>query len=150
MQVIHKGEHPTNSSVLFLPIIDPNPNNPACVFSTLKFVCDHAKKFNCTPVITFDQPLWWKAYMIIQSLPENDSLRSAVVRLGGFYIQMSFLGSIGHLMKGSGIENVLEVLYSENAISHILSGKAVFRAVRGHFIADASSCICIDCQAVAR
>ena len=138
MQMIHKGEHPTNTSVLFLPIIDLNPNNPASVFSTLKFVCDHAKKFNCTPVITFDQPLWWKAYMIIQSLPENDSLRSAVVRLGGFHIQMSFLGSIGHLMKGSVIENVLEVLYSENTIGHILSGKAVSRAVRGHFIVDAS------------
>ena len=45
---------------------------------------------------------------------------------------MSFLGSIGHLMKGSGLEELLELIYSDNAVGHIVSGKAVSRAWRGH------------------
>ena len=57
-----------------------------------------------------------------------------VVRLGGFHAEISFIGSIRHLMKGSGIENLLQVIYASN----MLSGKAVSRAVRGHFIVDAS------------
>ena len=76
--------------------------------------------------------------MIVESQPENEELRSVVVRLGGFHTQMSFLGSIGHLMSGSGIENVLEVVYASNTVGHILSGKAVARAIRAHFIVDAS------------
>ena len=51
---------------------------------------------------------------------------------------MSFLGNIGHMMKGSVIENLLQVIYAINTVDHILSGKAVSRAVRGHCIVDAS------------
>ena len=55
-----------------------------------------------------------------------------VVRLGGggFHAEMSFLVSIGHLMKGSGIENLMQVIYASNTVDHILSGKSVSRAVR--------------------
>lgn len=41
-------------------------------------------------------------------------------------------------MAGSGIEEVLELLYAKNAVPHILSGKAVARAFRGHFLVDAA------------
>jgi hypothetical protein len=51
---------------------------------------------------------------------------------------MSFLGSIGHLMAGSGLREVLETIYAENAVGHILTGKAISRAVRAHFIVDAA------------
>ena len=47
---------------------------------------------------------------------------------------MSFLGSIGSLMGGSGLENVLENIFASNVIQHILSGKAFARAVRGHML----------------
>jgi hypothetical protein len=43
---------------------------------------------------------------------------------------MNFLGSIGHLMAGS----LLETVYAPNAIKHMLSSKAVSRAVRSHFL----------------
>ena len=32
-------------------------------------------------------------------------------------MQMSFLGSIGHLMAGSGLQELLEVVYAENTCS---------------------------------
>ena len=35
-----------------------------CVYSTLKFVSKEAALHNMTPVITFDQPLYWKALII--------------------------------------------------------------------------------------
>ena len=47
---------------------------------------------------------------------------------------MSFLGCIGYLMNGSGLKEVLEKVYAENAVMHMLSGKAVSRAVRGHLL----------------
>ena len=49
---------------------------------------------------------------------------------------MSFLGSIGHLIAGSGLQELLEIIYANNTVTHILSGKAVARAVRGHFLVD--------------
>ena len=53
-------------------------------------------------------------------------------------MQMSFLGSIGHLMAGSGLQELLEVVFAGNAVRHILTGKAMSRAVRGHMLVDAA------------
>ena len=131
MEVMH-STHDTyeKSSVLKLPIIDLDPSNPTCLYSTLRFVEDQAAKIGIkTPCITFDQPLWYKAVGII----ENERL-NVVCRLGGFHLLMSFLGSIGFLMGGSGLEDLLENIYAPNVIQHILSGKAFSRAVRGHML----------------
>ena len=57
-----------------------------------------------------------------------------VTRLGDFHLLMSFLGSIGKMMESSGIEDVLESVYGSNTVKHILSGKAISRALRGHFL----------------
>ena len=51
---------------------------------------------------------------------------------------MSFLGSIGYLMSGSGLQEVFEVVYAGNTVSHMLTGKAISRAVRGHMLVDAA------------
>ena len=51
---------------------------------------------------------------------------------------MSFLRSIGVLMKGSGLEGLFAEVYSENTVGHIFTGKAVSRALRAHFFADTS------------
>ena len=51
---------------------------------------------------------------------------------------MSFIGCIGYLMHESGFKETLETIYAPNAVTHMLSGKAVSRAVRGHFIVDSA------------
>ena len=51
---------------------------------------------------------------------------------------MSFLGCIGHVLKCSGLKEALELVYAENAVNHMLSGKAYARAIRGHFLVDSS------------
>ena len=86
-----------------------------------------------TPCITFDQPLWWKAVGIIEA-----KQMGIVCKLGGFHTLMSFLGSIGRVMAGSGLEEALTEIYAKNHVPHIMSGKAVSRALRGHFLVEAA------------
>ena len=57
-----------------------------------------------------------------------------VLILGEFHLIMSCLGSIGTLIKGSEISEALQTVYGKNAAEHMMSGKAVIRAIRGHFL----------------
>ena len=139
MQLAHQGRHQRKSSVMFLPMIDMNPSDVTCVSSTLHFVSEHAKQHSiANPIVTFDQPLWLKAFNIIQTEPANSDLRKVIVRLGAFHAEMSCRGSIGHLMAGSGLQEVLELIYASNAVDHITTRKAISRAVRAHLIVDAA------------
>lgn len=87
MQFVHQGHHPGKVSIMFLPIIDMNPSDSTCIYSTLMFVSDHARRHGVTPILTFDQPLWWKALMIVESEPMGSDLRGIVLRLGGFHTE---------------------------------------------------------------
>jgi hypothetical protein len=61
MQNVSSGEHPSVANIQMLPIIDLNPSNESCIYSTLLFVQQQAQQLNIvTPCITFDQPLWIK------------------------------------------------------------------------------------------
>ena len=135
MQLVHHGSHPGKSSVMFLPMIDMNPSDVTCVYSTLRYISEHARRHDVTPI---DQPLWWKALMIMVTEPIGSDLNDIVLQLGGFHAEMSFLGAIGHLMAGSGLQELLELIYASNAVVHMFSGKAIARAVRGHLIVDAA------------
>ena len=83
-----------------------------------------------TPSVTFDQPLWLKTYEIAESKQLD-----IVVRLGGFHTLMSFLGSIGAGMEGSGVDRLLAFIYASNSVTHIMSGKAIGRA---HFLVESA------------
>ena len=62
MSKVTAGDFPGKSVVNMLPIIDVNPGDMSCIFSTLTFIINQAKELNITtPVLTFDQPLWLKA-----------------------------------------------------------------------------------------
>ena len=132
MQMMHSTEPNQNtSSVIMMPLIDLQSSNPTCIYSTLLFIEDQARKLQIkTPCVTFDQPLWAKATAIVEEHKMN-----IVCRLEGFHFLMSFLGSIGHLMGGSGLEDMLEQIFAPNVIPHILSGKAYARSLRGHLLA---------------
>ena len=130
MQTYSHGEHPGKSVITLLPIINLKPSDETCLCSTLLFVSELCSRYGMgTPCITFDQPLWIKAVEIAT----NKSLH-ILCRLGGFHTLMSFLGSIGTLMKGSGLTECLQTIYGENAVTYVESGKAISRALRGHFL----------------
>ena len=43
-------------------------------------------------------------------------------------MQMGFLGNIGHLLAGSGLQELLKVVYIDNTVGHMMTGKAISRA----------------------
>ena len=45
---------------------------------------------------------------------------------------------MGSMMKGSGLEEVLEKAYGPNVVNHIISGKAFARVLRAHFLVEAA------------
>ena len=45
-----------------------------------------------------------------------------------FHTVMSLLGGIGYLMHKTGLSDILEVIYRENSVIHMLNGKAYSRA----------------------
>lgn len=140
MQLSYDKQAPvkfSKSTVAFLPIIDLSPSNMSCILSTLAFLSDLAKSSNKPCIVTFDQPLYWKASKIIHESTEP-YIKAIVLMLGGFHTTMNFLGCIGVIMEKSGISSILEQVYGENAVIHMLTGKAYSRAVRGHFIVDAA------------
>ncbi|KAK3747020.1 hypothetical protein QZH41_001487 [Actinostola sp. cb2023] len=54
MQMVHTSEYPGKSSVIFLPMIDMDPSNMSCIYSTLTFICAQARHYGVTPIVTFD------------------------------------------------------------------------------------------------
>ena len=51
--------------------------------SKLNFVSRHAKSHDILPpIITFDQPLWLKAFSIVNTEPADSEVCNVVVRLG--------------------------------------------------------------------
>ena len=124
------GEHPGKAMVSFLPILDLDPNDMTCVYSVLLHVQNQARQLTIpTPIITFDLPLWLKATETI-----NAKSLQIVTILGGFHLLMSYMGSLGTVMRGSGLSEALQEIYGTNAVKHVISGKAIARALRGHLL----------------
>ena len=134
MQAIQTGQFPGQSDMVFLPMIDLNPSDLNCIYSTLRFVAEQAKRVSTVPVVTFDQPLYWKAMTIVSNELQDSDLKSVIVRLGAFHTQMSFLGCIGKIMEDSGLKELLSTVYAPNTVGHMLNGKAIGRAIRGHML----------------
>ena len=97
-------------------------------------------------------PNSWKC---IYSVLTWGSLSDIVLILGAFHTDLSFLGSIGHIMKSLGLKQILALVYPENTVNQMLSGKAYYRAMRGLFLTDAAfnmfilkQCMSIDDQSI--
>ena len=95
------------SQIFFLPIIDLSPSDMSCIFSMLNYLADIAYKHGKPPVITFDQPLFWKASMIVKGSTDVH-FKPITLLLGTFHTTMNLLGCIGVLMANSGLTEVLE------------------------------------------
>ena len=112
MQMVRKGEYPGKSSVVLLPMIDMDPTDMSCIYTTLQYISSHAQRYQQTAVITFDQPLYWKAATIVSCGSDNTLVKDIIVRLCGFYCIMSYLGCVGQFMSGSGLNELFETVYA--------------------------------------
>lgn len=137
MKSIHQSDGISKASIIPLPILDLQPSDLSCILSTLLYINKLCKNRNFKPIITFDQPLFWKASLIVNDSRYKDELKEVVLLLGPFHTMMNLLGAAGTLMEGTGLREVLQTVYGENATTHILTGKAVSRALRGHLLVDA-------------
>ena len=93
-----------------------------------------ARKYEMTAILTMDQPLYWKSLLLCENESDGSELGDMVNRIAGFHIKMTFLATIGTLMEATGLEEVLELLYPKNAVTHMLTRKAVSRAIRGQLL----------------
>ena len=123
MQTVSNGNHPGRAATLFMPIIDSKGTDPVCILSTMHFVAVQSARYNMTPVLTFDQPLYWKSMSIKEEQDDSSDLRNIVLRIGGFHQMMSFFGSIGYIMQGSGLQALFELIYAEGSVNAMLNGK---------------------------
>ena len=133
MSMVYTGDnHRGISSFEFLPTINLRSSDMNCIYSTLLFVDNEAKKYGCRCVITFDQPLFIKALMILTA--EGCPFKDTILRLGGFHTMLCFLACIGDTMENSGLAEAMAVVYADGSVPHILNGKSYSRAIRSHSI----------------
>lgn len=88
--------------------------------------------------MTFVQPLYLKAMAIVAGSEDQSDLSRVVVRLGGFHLLISYLGCIGRIMEGSGIESLWETVYGKTTVKHMLTGHAFARALRAYILTHAA------------
>ena len=114
-----------NATIINVPVADITSFH-----SLLCFVAESFTHINLpTPPPTFDQSLYVKVYEIVST--KNMKI---FIWLGGFHQWMSFLGSIGCLMEGSGLWTAPECVYVHLTVGHMFSRKAYACAVRGHVL----------------
>ena len=94
-------------------IINLNQSVENHVYTTLLFIQRQATSMIvATPSVTFDQPLSLKTCETVK--PKQLDI---VVQLGDFHTLMSFQGSIGAVVGGSGLDKLLELMQA--ILSHI-------------------------------
>ena len=67
--------------------------------------------------------LWWKATEVVDDEPPDCVPWSIVLRVGGFHTEMSCLVCTGRLTAGSGLQQLLEVLFAQNSVTHMLTAR---------------------------
>ena len=127
-----KSDEFQTSRIETLPFINLEPSNPSTSYTALCFAQTQSDKHNLKICpVTFDQPLYQKASEIVATSRDLDKV---VVRLGGFHLLMSYLGSIGQITTGSGLADLWERVYAKSSAVHMLTGHAFSRAVRAHIL----------------
>lgn len=112
---------------LFGPLVDAPPAHPDTVLTTLvytqKALTDLGMNF---ANLSVDMQLYIVAQQIKWSDP--DRFVNVILRPGAMHILMSFLGCIGQLMKGSGLDVLIGAAFC--GLTGIMNGKSWVRAMR--------------------
>lgn len=129
---VTSNEPYAQSRIVYLPFLNNPPSDYDTIYTVLSLAVERiSNKKRKTAFVTFDQPLYWKAKEILHST-DNPEFKNLVIRLGGFHLAMSFLGSIGMIMDGSGLKELISQIYAPASVDKMLGGHAYSRAVRAH------------------
>lgn len=127
------------SRILCLPFINAPPTDYGTILTSLLFSTEKCKASNQnTCIVTFDQPLYWKARDITAAADTNTDLSKVIVRLGGFHLLMIFIGGIGCIMSGSGLEDIFRAhLLVHLSLTKIIMDSIEFTEEERYFLDDA-------------
>ena len=104
----------------FGPLIDAPPSHPDTIVTTLDYCKNYSQSLGMNTVhITLDMQLYMVAIQVKWSDPEKWA--TLVIHPGEMHCFMSFLGCIGKLMRGSGLEELIGAAFS--GLTGILNGK---------------------------
>jgi hypothetical protein len=111
---------------LFGPLIDAPPSHPAILTSLLYMKQSLSEMGMTCANLSIDMQLYMVAQKIKWWAPEM--FKDVILRPGAMHIIMSFLGCIGSLMKGSGLDTLVGAAFG--GLTGIMNGKAWVRAMR--------------------
>lgn len=137
MVLFSKQINVERTAIVPLPFINSPPSDLDTLYTALKYASEDSSTLGLTAcLVTMDQPLCLKSREIVAA--NAPLLNNIEMILGGFHMLMSFLGSIGRIMAGSGLKDLLCCVFAPNWVDKMLSGKAYSRAVRGHLLVQAT------------
>lgn len=111
------------------------PSNYDTLYNSLLTAVDKCKSIKRNVCfVTFDQPLYLKAREILASSSSDSDSGIVIVRLGGYHLLMPFLGVIGYIMSGNGLQELFYVAYAQLSTERMMAGRAYSRAVRAHIL----------------
>ena len=93
------------SKIEYMPVVNASPTDWSTVHMTLKLFLD---KSNGAPVlvVTFEYQLFLKAFEIVSKMDYP-----IMLRVGAFHHAKSYLGSMGKVMAGSGLEVAVKLVF---------------------------------------
>ena len=115
------------TTTVYLPLTDMKPADPTTLKTSImraKKVCEDHGQSIC--VYTCDEQLYRISLFVLFDQP--GLFKNFFLRLGGMHLIMSYVGSIGTLMSGSGLEKILERVFG--GVQKMLKGKKFPENVR--------------------
>ena len=115
------GQQPGNKTgIIYTPFLDMIPAEP----DMMKTAMVEAQRLTSLTgqewtIFTNDQQPYQVAVNIVWA--EQNTFSMFVPRLGGMHMIMSFVGAVGTLMRGSGLEEILKSSFG--GVPKLLSGK---------------------------
>lgn len=120
---------PTKPATVYLfgPLIDAPPSHPDTVLTSLVYMKKSLVELGMPCAnLSIDMQLYMAAQQIKWWEPVR--FKDVILRPGAMHILMSFMGSIGSLMKGSGLDVLVGAAFG--GLTGIMNGKAWVRAMR--------------------
>ena len=115
------------TQTVYLPLMNMIPASATTMETSIKYSkllsSQHGQPY-C--IYTSDQQLYRIAQTVLWNSPELT--KDFYLRLGGMHLLMSYVGSIGSLMAGSGLKEILEKAFS--GVPKMLTGKNFPQCVR--------------------
>ena len=127
--IAHQQDIPLNATkYIFDPLINETPSHPDTVLTTMlvheKFTAEHGQIYS---YLEADMQLYKVAIHIKWS--DTGRWKHMIIRPGGMYTLMSFIGCIGTLMSGTGLQKVLGAAFK--GVPNMINGKVWPKALQG-------------------